>query len=144
MIIFGSITGTFNTLGTIIGEVAPFYRYSDNDSSLFGALFIVGGIVGSAIFGIAVEKTHAYRMSMRLISLFSCIGSLLLYYFMKTGNKVISCFLVLFCGASMVPSFAIAFDYAVESCCPIGESFSTGVLMSAGQLFGIIYTVICS
>jgi len=132
MVIFGSILGTFNTLGTITGEVAPFYRYSDVDSSLFGALFIVGGIVGSAIFGIAVEKTHAYRLSMRLISLFSCLGLLLFFLFMKTGNKVVCCFIILFCGASMLPSLAITFDYAVESCYPIGESFSTGVLMSAG------------
>ena len=132
IVIFGSITGTFNTLGTIIGELSNFYRYTDNDSSLFGALFIVGGIVGSAIFGIAVEKTHAYRLSMRLISLFSCMSSLLLYFFFIKGNKLISCFIVIFCGASMVPSFAIAFDFAVESCYPIGESFSTGVLMSAG------------
>ena len=114
MLIFGSITGTFNTLGTIVGEISPFYRYSDNDSSLFGALFIVGGIIGSAIFGIAVEKTHAYRLSMRLISIFSCLASLLLYLFMIKGNKLITCLIVFICGGSMVPSFAIAFDYAVE------------------------------
>ena len=41
----------------------------------------------------------------------------------------------------MVPIMAVAFDFGVELTYPIGESFSTGVLMSSGQLFGIIYTV---
>jgi len=41
----------------------------------------------------------------------------------------------------MVPIMAVAFDFGVEITYPIGESYSTGVLMSSGQLFGIIYTV---
>lgn len=39
---------------------------------------------------------------------------------------------------------AVAFDFGVEITYPVGESFSTGLLMSAGQFFGIIYTVIAS
>jgi hypothetical protein len=35
-------------------------------------------------------------------------------------------------GASMVPIMAVAFDYGVEITFPIGESFSTGLLMSSG------------
>ena len=37
---------------------------------------------------------------------------------------------------------AVAFDFAVEMTYPIGESFSTGMLMSSGQIFGIIFTII--
>ena len=44
----------------------------------------------------------------------------------------------------MVPIMAVAFDFGVELTYPIGESFSTGVLLSAGQFFGIIYTVVSS
>lgn len=44
----------------------------------------------------------------------------------------------------MVPIMAVAFDYGVELTYPIGESFSTGLLLSAGQVFGIIYTVVSS
>jgi hypothetical protein len=35
-------------------------------------------------------------------------------------------------GFSMVPIMAVAFDFGVEITYPIGESFSTGVLLSAG------------
>ena len=39
---------------------------------------------------------------------------------------------------------SVAFDFGVEITYPIGESFSTGLLMDAGQFFGIIYTVVTS
>ena len=42
----------------------------------------------------------------------------------------------------MVPIMAVAFDFGVELTYPIGESYSTGLLLSTGQFFGIIYTVI--
>ena len=44
----------------------------------------------------------------------------------------------------MVPVMAVAFDFGVELSYPIGESYSTGVIISTGQSFGIIYTVISS
>lgn len=44
----------------------------------------------------------------------------------------------------MVPVMAVAFDFGVELSYPIGESYSTGVIISTGQSFGIIWTVISS
>lgn len=44
----------------------------------------------------------------------------------------------------MVPIMAVSFDFGVELSYPVGESYSTGVIISTGQLFGIIYTVIAS
>jgi hypothetical protein len=57
LLVFGQIQGGFNTLGTIIGESAVNFGFSSDDASLFGALFIVGGIIGSAVFGVWVEFT---------------------------------------------------------------------------------------
>lgn len=51
------------------------------------------------------------------------------------------CFIL---GGFMFPIMVTAFDFGVELTYPVGESMSVGVLMSAGQIFGIVYTVICS
>jgi hypothetical protein len=37
----------------------------------------------------------------------------------------------------------VAFDYGVEITYPLGESYSTGILMSSGSMMGIIYTIVC-
>jgi FLVCR family feline leukemia virus subgroup C receptor-related protein len=49
-----------------------------------------------------------------------------------------------FDGACMIPVMAVGMDFGVELTYPVGESFSAGVLMSAGQIFGIVTTVVCS
>lgn len=58
MFVFGQVQGIFNCLGTVMGEASDAFGFSADDASLFGALFIVGGIVGSAIFGVWVEITR--------------------------------------------------------------------------------------
>lgn len=143
LLVFGQIQGGFNTLGTIIGESAVNFGFSSDDASLFGALFIVGGIIGSAVFGVWVEFTQNYKISVILICLLSCLFGVAQYFLFPRGTDAywyvtIACF---FQGFSMVPIMAVAFDFGVEITYPIGESYSTGVLMSSGQLFGIIYTV---
>jgi len=52
--------------------------------------------------------------------------------------------LAFFQGAISLPILSIALDFGVELTHPIGESFSTGILMCSGQIFGIIYTIISS
>jgi FLVCR family feline leukemia virus subgroup C receptor-related protein len=129
---FGQIQGCFNTLGTIIGEAASQFKYSTNDPSVFGALFIVGGIVGSAVFGIWVEKTRMYKMAVFTICILSSTFSVAMSFIFKQNNDIVVSILCFFLGFSMVPIMAVAFDFGVEITYPIGESFSTGVLLSAG------------
>lgn len=111
---------------------------------MFGALFIVGGILGSAGFGIYVETKKAYKLSVNLICLFSCIFTVLSYFFMPMEKAWLISLMCFFQGASMVPIMAVSFDFGVELTYPVGESFSTGVLLSSGQIFGILYTILAS
>ena len=54
-------------------------------------------------------------------------------------------YILTFCqGFVSLPIMAVSFDFGVEITYPIGESFSTGVLMSTGAAFGIIFTIISS
>ena len=77
---FSQIIGCFNTLATIVAEMGEEYNYQDSDASLFGAMFIFGGMVGSVIFGIIVEKTHLYKICICLICFLAGIFSLAQYF----------------------------------------------------------------
>ena len=44
----------------------------------------------------------------------------------------------------MVSIMAVSFDFAVELTFPIGESFSSGVIMGGGQVAGIVFTLVTS
>ena len=74
MVIFGFIQADFNTLGTVVGELAKEYGFTTDDASIFGAVFIVGGIIGSAAFGVWVECKKAYKLSIIIISVLSILS----------------------------------------------------------------------
>ena len=45
----------------MIGELTASFGYSTLDITIFGVSFIVGGITGSVIFGILLEKFKIYK-----------------------------------------------------------------------------------
>jgi len=45
MMAFGQIQGVFNTLGTILGEIATDFNYTTDQGGNLGAMFIVGCII---------------------------------------------------------------------------------------------------
>lgn len=95
--------------------------------------------MGSAAFGVWVEIKKTYKLSVIIISAMS-IGSIIgtAFSFIYGNAAIVSifCFIV---GFSMIPIMAVGFELGVEVTYPIDESYSTGLLMFAGQFFGIIY-----
>lgn len=73
VIVFGLILGLMNTYGTIMGIVATQLGYTEADSSNFGAVFIVGGLVGSGVFGGIVEVKKNYKVITCVISILTAL-----------------------------------------------------------------------
>ena len=107
-------------------------------------MFIVGGILGCVAFGLWVEKTKKFKTAINIICFSATTFVFSEFFLFKLGN-VWLCYMLTFCqGFVSLPIMAVTFDFGVEITYPIGESFSTGVLMSAGCVFGIIFTLISS
>jgi len=85
IVTFGIIFGTVNTLGTIIGIIVNKFGYSDDNASLFGAVFIIGGIIGSGILGAFVEVTRKYKTAMIIIGVIAVLAPLGLMSSLFTG-----------------------------------------------------------
>ena len=132
VLLFGQMLGTSNTVGTIIGEVAPDLGYSANYASVFGALFIVGGSIGCAAFGVVVEKHQCYKKAVIVSCFFATVFCAASWIVMPRTIGWLMC-VVCFClGLFLFPIMVIALDFGVELTYPVGESMSVGVLMSSG------------
>ena len=127
-----------------MGLISTNYGYTVQEGSNFGAMFIVGGIFGCVAFGLWVEKTKKFKTAVNIICFSATTMVAMEYFFFKLGHTWL-CYILTFCqGFVSLPIMAVTFDFGVEITYPIGESFSTGVLMSAGCVFGILYTLISS
>jgi FLVCR family MFS transporter 7 len=144
LVTFGLIMALMNTYGTIIGILTAALGYEPAAASAFGATFIIGGIIGSAFFGVMVELKKNYRVVTIAICGISSVTPIALMFALKSGNitySSISCFLA---GFSMVAILPVGMDFGVELTHPTPEPVISGLLMSAGAILGIILTVIAS
>lgn len=99
---------------------------------MFGAVFIVGGIIGSAVFGVFVELKKKYKLSIIVITILSVLSTVAAIFSFISGKSwftAICCFII---GFSMIPIMVVGFELGVEVTYPIDESYSTGLLMSFG------------
>lgn len=141
---FGLVLALMNTYGTIIGILTSALGYNDAAASAFGATFIIGGIIGSACFGVIVEIKKNYRVVTIVICGLSSLTPIILMFALKSNNitySSVSCFLA---GFSMVSILPVGTDFGVELTHPTPEPVISGLLMSSGALLGIILTVIAS
>ena len=142
MVVFGGILGVFNTLGTVLSEIGSAYKsYTTDDFSTFGALFIVGGVLGSVGFGVFLDVTKKFKSATLLICTTSLIAFGAFIAVIGLEEPVITTILCALIGASMVPILPVGFEFAIEMSYPVGEAMSAGVLMSVGQVIGIIFTL---
>ena len=143
VVTFGIIFGTVNTLGTVVGIMTNEFGFTDSNASVFGAVFIIAGIIGSGIFGAFVEVTRKYKLTLIIIGVIATIGPIILASVLFTGQVwavSIACFIIGF-DLAVLP---VGIDFGVEITFPVPEPVSTGLLMSISQLFGIVLTVSCT
>ena len=144
MISYGIIVGFVNTCGTITGLMTADYGYSDSTTSLCGAIFIVGGIFGSALFGGITEVKKNYKFISVFLSCVTIIAPALFLIALPTDSVAVlgcSCFFIGFFGLALLP---VGLDYAVEITYPVPEAVSCGLMLTSANVFGFTFSVYAS
>ena len=137
---FGFTLAFSNTYGSVVGVICLALGYSDSSSSLFGASYITGSVVGSAFFGAIVEIYKVYRTATITICALGVVSSALIAGMFFVGSLPLLCgaFLLTGCSLALLP---VGIDFAVELTYPVAEPVSTGLLMSVGNLIGMVLTL---
>jgi MFS family permease len=107
-------------------------------------VFILGGIVGSAVFGVIVEIKKNYRAVTIIICGISSVMPIVLMFAFLTLNTLLVSICCLLTGFAMVAILPVGMDFGVELTHPIPEPVSSGLLMSSGAICGIFLIIIGS
>ena len=67
--------GFYVTIGAIINTMVSPYHYTATDSGIFGASFILSGLVGSFVSGALLDKYGKYLLLLKVI----CFGVLIFF-----------------------------------------------------------------
>jgi len=118
-------------MGAIINNLVSPYGFGAKSSSLFGATFILAGVVASFVISSMIDRNKKYLLAYRLLSLGgvvigSCIAITLPLRKVFWMNLNIALL-----GAVLVPIVPLGFSFSVELTHPVSEAMSNGVIVLA-------------
>jgi Na+/melibiose symporter-like transporter len=126
--------GIVNAILTLIFQYVEPYGYSNEDAGVFGAVLIMGGVVGAGVAAYIMERTHAYG---RIYSAcFAACGVMVLFlcFMLYPNNNALLTLAFTLLGSTLVPIFPICLENCVETTYPISEDYSVGVLLSVANV----------
>ena len=135
--------GTFNALATMIQELVSPYGFTSVcstqfDVSVFGALIIISGLIGSGVVSVIVTKTRAYKITIATMFTASVAMGLVYVFSLWAESFPVTATVVFLFGFIMTPVLPVSYELGCEVTYPIGEAMSGGLLNTGGQAVGIV------
>jgi len=142
LLAFGIGLGLFNTVTTLIEKIAKKAFYSADESSIFGALLIVFGLIGAGIAGMILDTYHCYN-ALAKTGFTLCFGIIsILCLSLRPDHVYLMSGIFATLGFCALPLMPICLECALECTYPVKEEISNGLLMGSGQLVGMLMTAI--
>ncbi|KAJ9463283.1 putative MFS-type transporter C09D4.1 [Diplonema papillatum] len=134
---FGVGMGAFNTIATLLNQVVKPFGYGNTQSSVFGAMNIIFGLIGSGVAGVLMDTTHRFKA---IYVAWLIIGSASMILFWALLDQHVTFLLYVACaiaGFFIVPAIPVAMEFGAEIMYPMEETQTTGMLVLSGQIVGI-------
>lgn len=135
---FGIGLGLFNAILTLIAQLLQPCGYGADTAGTAGAALLGAGLSAAAIAGVVLTKTHAYVPMLRggiLAAVGAAIFMLASLQPDKEAQLTASFALLGFC---LIPLLPISLENCSECTYPIAEDASSSLLLTIGQIVGII------
>lgn len=137
LIAFGIGVGLFNALLTLLAQVLSPCGYGSTDAGIAGGALLGAGLISAIIMGLILEKTKAYVPLLKAGIVFSLTGTVFMLLALRPGNSAMSIASWGVMGFALLPLLPVSLENASECTYPIPEDNSSGLLLLAGQMFGI-------
>lgn len=138
LVYFSMGQGALNSFATLIEQITKPYGYTSGDNSLFGALVILSGLVGSGIAGGIVAVTQKFKLSCLVIIFGSLAGIISFILTLQVESVAISAVFAALLGLLLMPILPVSYEFGCEITFPIGEAMTGGLLNCGGQIVGIV------
>ena len=111
---FSFIYSIYTTLGAAVGPLSENFGYKPSANSLFGTVYIVGGLTGSFAHAIFLDKYRTYKFQYVLIG-FACMASMGAITGVIGLKKLWLSSIILFgLGLSQLPIIGVAYSFCAE------------------------------
>jgi sugar phosphate permease len=134
---FISLYSVYASIGAIVAQMTGPYGFTALDNSIFGATFLISGLVSSMVFGSILGKFKCYRLVFRIITIGSFIFLLNTFFTLPTRNNVLFALNMTFLGMTLIPIIPVSLDFSVILTEPVPEEMSAGWMILVSQVGAI-------
>ncbi|XP_061559978.1 feline leukemia virus subgroup C receptor-related protein 1 [Phycodurus eques] len=139
---YGITTGSFYSVSTILNQmIMACYKNEELNAGRIGLTLVVAGMVGSILCGLWLDHTKTYKMTTLLVNCLTFV-SMVIFTFTLDLNIYVIFFTGGLLGFFMTGYLPVGFEFGVEITYPEPEGTSSGLLNTAAQIFGILFTLI--
>lgn len=130
--------GAFNAISSEVDLI--FERFSDDTEAagLIGGMMVIGGIIGAGILSTISDKIHKRKIFL-LIAMLTAIPLSYLLTVIDDFNSVLIISFIF--GFFLVSALPIGLILAAELTHPVTEEASNGIMMTIGQISGILLVI---
>ncbi|KAI8617416.1 major facilitator superfamily domain-containing protein [Chytriomyces sp. MP71] len=143
LFVYGVVAGSLDAYFTLISDYIVPYGYTETDAGVLGNVTILVGTLSSLLLGPILDRTKLHRVFLKLQTLVTFLGTVGFYFAAPhTDRRTLlfaSAAAIGMGGLGMAP---LALELGVECTFPIAEGSSSGLLQTAGQVFGVLVLVV--
>ena len=142
LIAYGIIVGIYYALSSLLTvTLLHHFENIDSDSGQIGLVIVVAGMFGSIIFGVVLDKTHAYKRLTLILCSFSFLGMVFYSIAMYSSNLSLIYISAGVLGFFMTGYLPVGFEFGVEMTYPESEGTSCGLLNASAKVFALTFTL---
>lgn len=142
LISYGIMTGAFYSVSTLLNQIIlTHYEGEEVNAGRIGLTLVVAGMVGSILCGLWLDYTKTYKQTTLIVYILSFVGMVIFTFTLKLGYIIVVFFTGGILGFFMTGYLPLGFEFAVEITYPESEGTSSGLLNTAAQIFGILFTL---
>lgn len=143
-LLFGFVCGLgiANSMTTVLYQIIQPSGYSSEDAGIFGAVLIVTGILSSFVIGFIMDRTHAYRLMLKIFLFGVCASSIYFMLILRPHMFYPLAVSIGLIGLFLLPLLPLSFECAVECTYPIRAECSTGLMLCIGNILSGIFVFI--
>jgi len=119
VLVFTVLFATYIALATVIDPLLLPFGFYPGTIALLGGCFIIAGVISTIVFGLILDKTKKYLLTLRVITACSLFGSILAYCLLPQANTLLTSLIISLFGIFLVPIMAVGFAFATELTHPI-------------------------
>lgn len=142
LISYGLNVGAFYAISTLLSEVIlTYFENAQQDAGRIGLVLVVGGMLGSVVCGIILDKTHRFKETTLAVYAASVIGMIIFTFTLDLGKIAVVYMSSILLGFFMTGYLPVGFEFASEVTYPEPEGTTSGILNAVVQVFGIVTTL---